>query len=155
MSENKKRINVYIPYKMYVKIDESDYSLTDAIISGLDLLFTYSKNHTIESNEFENREVLQMQLTELQLQNEALKSENQDLKRNGSDTKNVLQLLESNNKQMQEQLKVKDEQMNTKDTQIERLTDTMQAQAVQLQTLINQRALEQPKRTLWQSLKFW
>ena len=47
-----------------------------------------------------------------------------------------------------------EEQLKVKDTQIEKLTDTMQAQAVQVQTMIQQRAIEAPgnKKKWWQ---FW
>jgi hypothetical protein len=47
-----------------------------------------------------------------------------------------------------------EEQLKVKDTQIEKLTDTMQAQAVQVQTMIQQRAIEAPgaKKPWW---RFW
>jgi len=47
-----------------------------------------------------------------------------------------------------------EEQLKVKDIQIEKLTETLQAQAVQVQTMIQQRAIEAPgaKKPWWQ---FW
>jgi DNA-binding Xre family transcriptional regulator len=47
------------------------------------------------------------------------------------------------------------EQISVKDNQIEKLTDTLHAQAIHIQTLLNQKALEAPcdkKKPFW---KFW
>ena len=57
-------------------------------------------------------------------------------------------------RELQEQITVKDEQLRAKDSQLEQLTETMQAQSIHLQTLINQKAIEAPgaKRPWW---RFW
>ena len=57
-------------------------------------------------------------------------------------------------RELQEQIKVKDEQLKAKDNQLEKLTETMKAQAIHIQTLLNQKAIEAPgaKRPWW---KFW
>jgi hypothetical protein len=57
---------------------------------------------------------------------------------------------------LEDQLKVKDEQLSTRDKQIEKINETMNAQSVHIQTLINQKAIEAPaaekKKPFW---KFW
>jgi hypothetical protein len=45
-------------------------------------------------------------------------------------------------KELQDQLRVKDEQLRTKDIQVEKITENMQAQAVHIQTLLNQKAID-------------
>jgi len=58
-------------------------------------------------------------------------------------------------KELQDQLRVKDEQLRTKDIHIEKITENMQAQAVHIQTLLNQKAIEASgaKNPWWR--KFW
>lgn len=118
MTENKKRINVYIPMEMYVQITQSDKSLTDSIVEGLELVLT-PKVEQVEP-----------------------------------DHKQILNLQEARITELQDQLKVKDEQLSVKDTQIDKLSENMQAQAVHIQTLISQKAIEAPgvKKPFW---KFW
>ncbi len=56
-------------------------------------------------------------------------------------------ILEHNDNQilnLQEQIKVKDTQIEQLHTTIHELSDTMKAQAVHMQTLINQKAIEAP-----------
>ena len=64
-----------------------------------------------------------------------------------SETPEIIRIQDERIQDMQEQLKVKD-------AQIAKLTDTMQAQSVHLQTLINQKAIEAPgaKKPWW---RFW
>jgi hypothetical protein len=60
---------------------------------------------------------------------------------------NMLQLQEIRISELQEQIRVKD-------SQIEKLTETMQAQAIHIQTLLNQKSLEAPgaQKPWW---RFW
>lgn len=55
---------------------------------------------------------------------------------------------------LEDQLDIKDKQMNVKDSQIAELTKAMNAQAVHLQTLLSQKAIESPnaKKPWW---RFW
>lgn len=117
MTENRKRINVYIPMEMYVQITHSDKSLTESIVEGLGLILTQRTEHV------------------------------------EPDHKQILNLQEARITDLQEQLKVKDEQLRVKDTQIEKLSENMQAQAVHIQTLIGQKAIEAPFSKKW--WKFW
>ena len=162
MSGNKKRINVYIPNEMYVKIDESEYSLTDAIIKGLDLLF---RSYKEDNNYEDNQDILQLQtrIKDLQNVNETLIKELEELKNKEPENNNVLQLQESKVKELQDQLKVKDDQikvndgfqkniiedlrnhiylldnqLRTKDDQIEKLNENMHKTAVHIQSLIQE-----------------
>lgn len=111
---DRKRINVYIPMEIYVKVTRSDYNLTDAIVKGLDLLL---------SDKPKNEDTVNKQLYE-----------------------RITDL--------QEQIRVHSIQLETKDTQIGKLTETMQAQAIHIQTLLNQKQIEMPgaKKPWWQ---FW
>ena len=68
-------------------------------------------------------------------------------------------------KELQEHIKIKDsqqeiraselqDQLKVKDNQIEKLTETMHAQSIHIQTLINQKAIEAPGiKKPW--YKFW
>lgn len=51
MKENTKRINIAIPVELYNKVDESKYSLTEAVIKGLELLTQPKDNLVIELQE--------------------------------------------------------------------------------------------------------
>lgn len=162
MSENKKRINVYIPKEMYIKIDKSEYSLTDAIIKGLDLLFTSSKEYDENEN---NQDILQLQarIKDLQNDNGTLIKELEELKNKEPENNNILQLQKSKITELQDQIKVKDDQikvndgnqnnrigdlknniylldnqLRTKDDQIEKLNENIHKQAVHIQTLIQE-----------------
>jgi hypothetical protein len=55
---------------------------------------------------------------------------------------------------LQKQIDIKDEQLRMKDKQIEKLSETMHAQAIHIQSLINQKAIEEPgaKKPWW---RFW
>ena len=54
-------------------------------------------------------------------------------------------------RELQRTIKVKDEQLRAKDSQLEQLTESMQAQAIHIQSLINQKAIEEPgaKKPWW------
>lgn len=144
MPENKKRINAFIPIELYSQITQSDKSLTDCVTEALSLYFKPQENSVIENHEKE------AMIKELQIRNETLIRELEELQTKGVDNKDkdiLQQLQESRITDLQNQL-------NVKDTQIEKLTETMQAQAVHLQTLLNQKAIEAPgaKKPWW---RFW
>lgn len=112
MRDNQKRLNVYIPLELYAQVEESEYTTTEAVILGLQRLF--SKDQDIHQDETEKL--------------------NYEL---------VMSLIED----LKEQLRVKDSQIENKDRLLE-------AQAIQLQIVINQKAIEAPgiKKPWW---KFW
>ncbi len=55
---------------------------------------------------------------------------------------------------LQKQIDIKDGQLSMKDKQIEKLSETMHAQAIHIQSLINQKAIDEPgaKKPWW---RFW
>jgi len=56
-------------------------------------------------------------------------------------TKNVCQEKDTRIFDLQKQIDIKDEQLKMKDNQIEKLSETMHAQAIHIQSLINQKAI--------------
>lgn len=177
MAEIKKRLNVSIPVELYSKVTASGYGLTVAIIKGLELFLAPKDSDTKQES---NSDILQLQefrIRELQAYNETLKKELEDFKTQDTDTKqennsDILQLQETRiselqehikvkdsqqearAKELQEQIKIKDNQIEVKDNQIEKLTETMHAQSVHIQTLLNQKSIEAPgaKKPWW---RFW
>jgi chromosome segregation ATPase len=158
---DRKRINVNIPMSLYLRVNESTYNLTDAVTEGLTLLLSGSSNN----------DIVLLANQELQASNDALLKELEDLRNKESENKGILQANELKIKELQDQIKLNDSlqdriedmktqfqafyaQLHTKDLQIEKLTETMQAQAVHLQTVLNQKAIEAPgsKKPWWQ---FW
>ena len=55
---------------------------------------------------------------------------------------------------LQKQIDIKDGQLSMKDKQIEKLSETMHAQAIHIQSLINQKAIDEPgaRKPWW---RFW
>jgi uncharacterized protein YwgA len=104
---DRKRINVYIPMGMYVKVTQSEYNLTDAIVKGLDLVLSDKpiNNESINIQLYENR------IKDLQVHNDTLKKE------------------------------------------LETIQNMYNNYMLQVQTIINQRAIEEPKQKKW--FEFW
>ena len=97
------------------------------------------------------------QITIRQNQTESDHSKSVELAQARANLEGIEKLCEEKNKlaiELQEQIKVKDEQLRAKDNQLEQLTETMPAQSIHLQTLINQKAIEAPgaKKPWW---RFW
>ncbi len=144
---DRKRININIPMNLYQQITQSKYTLTEAITEGLMLLLSGSS----KNNEYEiNHDVLNLQesrISDLQNHNETLIRELEDLKRKEPENKNILQLHEDRIKDLQDQLIANQDQLKEKDEQLK-------AQAIHIQTLLNQKSIEAPgaKKPWWQ---FW
>jgi hypothetical protein len=68
---DRKRIKMYIPMEIYVKVTQSEYNITDAIVNGLDLLFSNKP----KNNEFTNIQIYEERIKDLQGHNETLKKE--------------------------------------------------------------------------------
>jgi len=132
MSEEKKKISAIVSVSLLERLrQQSDISTTDAIIQGLELLVDGVTNQPESDNEQTIADF--QQIRELETENRVLKEYNETLKKELEDLK--------------EQLKVKDTQLENKDAQLEK-------QAVHIQTLINQKAIEAPgaKKPWW---RFW
>ena len=154
MRENQKRISLYLPLDLYTRCTQSGQSMTEAIISGLELVLN-PKVENIEVSQ-ELKEHIKVKDSQVEVKPE------------------ILELQEARIKELQEQIKVKDsqieakpeineyqearikdlqEQIKVKDNQIERLTAAMQAQAVHVQTVLTQKSIEAPKTKKW--YEFW
>jgi predicted DsbA family dithiol-disulfide isomerase len=125
MTEKKKRINAVIPEELYIKISESGYSLTEAIIKGIELVLE-NKKGLKEVQELDNKQPMLEELTHLRTKSEELQAHNETLKRE----------LEKAGQDKEDIKKTFDNYM------------------VQVQTLINQKAIEAPgeKKPWW---RFW
>lgn len=122
MTEPAKKVNIRVPAQLYYKIEQSEMTVTEAIVKGLELLF--KEDEDININDI--IELKNGQLTGLQERIESL----------------------------EKQLEIKDNQIDKLNGNIHELSDTMKAQAVHLQTILSQKAVEAPgtKRPWW---RFW
>jgi len=158
MPDEFKKVSARIPLPIIEKLEDMGISnQTEAIIKGLERLISEDSEKTgeyIDKTREDNNKtaVLQAQVDELQTQNETLKKELKDLKEDSDKTR------EDNNKTAVLQAQV-DELQAHKDTLKKELEDFKSMHnnyMLQMQTLINQRALEPPaaekKKPFW---KFW
>ncbi len=109
MTEPAKKVNIRVPAQLYYKIDQSEMTVTEAIVKGLELLF----------------------------------KEDEDI--------NIIDVIELKNGQMaglqeriyslEKQLDIKDNQIDKLNGNIHELSDTMKAQAVNLQTVLSQKSI--------------
>ncbi len=144
--ESRVQMTVKIPSELYnlmsKSVNDKKYpSMSAIIVTALEKeLFEPSSNSKI---------ILEKEKELLQLTAELQKyvSENIVLHANYHGIQRLLDDKEDRTKELQEQLKVKD-------TQLEKITETMNAQAVHIQTLINQKAIEVPgaRKPWW---RFW
>ena len=145
-SESRVQMTVKIPFELYnlmsAAVNQKKYpSMSAVVVIALEkeIYKPISSSNVILENE---KELLQL-TTELQ----KYVSENAVLLANYQGIQLLIDDKEERIKELQEQLKVKD-------TQLEKITETMNAQAVHIQTLINQKQIEAPgaKKPWWQ---FW
>ncbi len=144
--ESRVQMTVKIPSELYnlmsKSVNDKKYpSMSAIIVTALEKeIFEPSSNSKI---------ILEKEKELLQLTAELQKyvSENTVLLANYHGIQRLLDDKEDRTKELQEQLKVKD-------TQLEKITETMNAQAVHIQTLINQKAIEVPgaRKPWW---RFW
>jgi|SRR5271157_1708237 len=125
MTGKKKRINAVIPEELYIKISQSEHSLTEAIIQGLELVL----EHKTDLNKVQESDINQPMLKELahlRTKSEEIQAHNETLKR-----------------ELQKASQDKEDIKKTFDNYM-----------VQVQTLINQKAIEAPgaKKPWW---RFW
>ena len=122
MTEPAKKVNIRVPAQLYYKIEQSEMTVTEAIVKGLEQLFKEDEDLNIN----DIIELKNGQLTGLQERIDSL----------------------------ERQLEIKDNQIDKLNGNIHELSDTMKAQAVHLQTVLSQKAVEAPgtKRPWW---RFW
>lgn len=144
--ESRVQMTVKVPFELYnlmsKSVNEKKYpSMSAVVVTALEKEINKpsSSSNVILENE---KELLKL-TTELQ----KYVSENAVLLVNYQGIQRLIEDKEERIKELQEQLKVKD-------TQLEKITGTMNAQAVHIQTLINQKQIEAPgaKKPWW---RFW
>jgi len=142
---NYKKIQVWIPLPLWNELVSMGYSSpTNAVITALQLLTTKSQDTPVDSQETP----MSTELGELKIRLE---------EKSASDEIRITELKENYQNRMEDlksHIYSLDNQMRTKDDQIEKLNENMHKQAVHLQTLLNQKAIEAPgaKKPFW---KFW
>lgn len=145
-SESRVQMTVKIPFELYnlmsKSVNEKKYpSMSAVVVIALEkeIYEPNSSSKVILDNEKE--------LLKLTAELQKYVSENAVLLANYRGIQKLIDDKEERVKELQEQLKVKD-------TQLEKITETMNAQAVHIQTLINQKQIEAPgaKKPWW---RFW
>ena len=144
MNEGKRRVNAYITNELYTKVIQSGYGITDAIIQGLECLMS----HQGESKSNGNEDILELQ--------EALIRELQDRIKEMQEAMDPIELgqlrikseeLEKHNETLKKELEIASQREQD-------LKSMHNNYMMQMQTLINQKAIEAPgaKKTWW---RFW
>jgi septal ring factor EnvC (AmiA/AmiB activator) len=138
MSDEKKKISVWVSCGLLDSVLLAGYkNYTDAVVTGLTLIVDQT---TIRHNQPGSDHSRSVELAQARATLEGIER--------------LCEEKDERTRELQEQIKVKDEQLQAKDSQLEQLTETLQAQAIHLQTLINQKAIEAPgaKKPWW---RFW
>lgn len=143
-SESRVQMTVKIPSELYNQMSQAAKDKKYQSMSSIVVTALKKELHEPSSN---SRVTLEKEENLLKLTTELQKyvSENAVLLANYHGVQRLLDDKEERIKELQEQLKVKD-------TQLEKITETMNAQAVHIQTLINQKQIEAPgaKKPWWQ-----
>ena len=156
MSDDKKKISAWVPCGLLDNVIQAGYqNYTDAVVTGLTLIVDQTKirQNKTESDINKSVELAQVRATLEGIQK--LCDEKDEITKDLQEKIKVKDNQQENRvRELQEQMKVKDDQLRAKDNQLEKLTETMQAQAIHIQTLINQKAIEAPgsKKPWW---RFW
>jgi len=139
-------MTVKIPSELYNLMSKS---VNDKKYPSMSVIIVTALEKEIFRPNSNSKTILEKEKELLQLSAELQKyvSENTVLLANYHGIQWLLDDKEDRTKELQEQLKVKD-------TQLEKITETMNAQAVHIQTRINQKAIEVPgaKKPWW---RFW
>jgi hypothetical protein len=144
MNEEKRRVNAYITNELYTRVIQSGYGITDAIIQGLECLMS----HQGEIKSGGNENILELQ--------EALIKELQDRIKEMQEVMDPMELgqlrikseeLEKHNKTLKKEL----ENASQREQDLKSMHNNYM---MQMQTLINQKAIEAPgaKKPWW---RFW
>lgn len=123
MSQEKVSVAARISKDLYTKCLQDYGTISNAIVAGLELLYDESRKQNVNKDDIYVND--SKLLDEKDIRIEELKDQIQELYT----------------------------QLHTKDTQIDKINENMQAQAIHLQTLLNQKAIEAPGVKKW--WKFW
>jgi methyl-accepting chemotaxis protein len=135
MSEDKKRINVYISNDLYVRVAHSDYTLTDAVIKGIEkLLEPPSEEIRIETIETIEPKLLEEKERIIKGLEARINDKDSNYQERITDLKDEISLLR--------------DQLKEKDSQIKNLATITESQARSV------KMIEAPgnKKSWW---KFW
>ena len=150
--EEKKRISAYVSTKLYTKLVQSEYSMTEAITKALEMFLELPhEQQDTNSEPTHNHELLTGYQSIIENLEYQLKAKDDVYLGRIEDFKEQLKVKDNSYHErvedLKEQLRVKDSQLESKDSQLEK-------QAVHIQTLLTQKAIEAPgaKKPWWQ---FW
>jgi hypothetical protein len=177
MRENQKRVSLYLPIDLYTRCTQSDKPLTELVINGLELILCGKDGNPEILNLQAMVEELQENEINLQSSIKELKEQikvNDDVLITSNDEvdKDILKL-QSRIIELQEHIKLKDYQLELKNndedkesliTELKSHNETLKRELqdlkqihtnymLQMQTVINQRAIEAPGVKRW--FEFW
>jgi flagellar capping protein FliD len=160
MTNEKKRINAFVPADLYEQVMSKGYAtITEAIIKGFERLLEDEQGTNTRENMLDLNSGL-MANCQARIENleEQLKVKDDSSHERIEDLKEQLKTKDSQQdariNDLLDQLKTKDQQLEKKDTQIENLTNAMQSQALNIHNMLNQKAIEAPgNKKPW--YKFW
>lgn len=160
MTDEKKRINAFVPTELYEQVMSKGYAtITEAIIKGFERLLEDEQcTNTRDSVQELNSGLVTNLQAKIESIEEQLKVKDSSFHERIEDLKEQLKAKNSQQdariNDLLDQLKVKDQQLEKKDIQIENLTNTMQSQAINIHDMLNQKSIEAPraKKPWW---KFW
>jgi hypothetical protein len=140
MQQKKKQITARIPEDLYYKCNALYPNVTDAVIAGLELLCTAECNADRNASEVNCN-------AECNAERNADESTIIGLRTQIENKDTLIQSLEVRASELHNRIGSLEGQLNVKDSQLEK-------QAVHIQTLINQKAIEAPgaKKQWW---RFW
>ncbi len=160
MTDEKKRINAFVPIDLYEQVMSKGYAtITEAIVKGFEKLLVDDNNTTTGVNLQElDRELVTNLQGRIESLEEQLKAKDNSYNERIKDLKEQLKIKDSQQdsriNDLLDQLKVKDQQLEKKDIQNENLTNTIQSQAINIHDMLNQKTIEAPgaKKPWW---RFW
>ena len=143
MTEEKRRVNAYITNELYIRVTQSGYSITDAIIQGLECLLSHQEEVKTESSnilELQEARIRELQDSIKELQEATDPPELGQLRTKSEE-------LEKHNETLKKEL----ENANQREQDLKSMHNNYM---LQVQTLINQKAIETPGiKKPW--YKFW
>jgi hypothetical protein len=148
--QNRHRISLYVSHTMYVKMCEANESQAVVVNRALEQYFTPSDEQIIDTQTSPEDNSRLLQLHEARIIDLTARLEEKDVKFSELQDQIITRLEEKD-------LRITDLQGHneTLKKELETLQSMYNNYMLQVQTIINQRAIEEPKRSFWKSLKFW
>ena len=159
MQQVKKSVTARIPIELYDKCNQQYENMTDAIIAGLEMLCNQSKTDCKTdviniSNLNTQLEEKSVRIQDLQNHNDTLKRELENFKNKETGSKETLHSYESRLEEKNFRIIDLQAHNETLKKELETLQNMHTNYMLQVQTLINQKAIESPgaKKPWW---RFW